>query len=501
MTAQLDAHPVSWSLDDEIDVNLAYVTLPEVNEGALMLEDQTLNENKDHPYRFAFKHQVNLSLLNSGRWVTLSNGDRIWMLGIESEDALSLALTFSEFELPKGSVLYMYKPDRSSVIGPFSSANNKSTGIFTTNHLEGSQLILEYYEPYNARNDGKLKIRTVAHAYRTVETGMRDYMAASNCNINTICDVNSAWMNQVSSVVRLTVDDGSRWCTGVMLNNAAQDGRPLLLMSETAVMGDPESFVANFNFQSNTCSPSSFGKLKNTISGMTLLETSHASGLALLELSLKPLSSWDVFYSGWDRSGQVPESVTSIHHPKGDVKKIASDLQMPSMDIFQNKLVWATENWDEGMVEAGSVGAPLFDENGRVHGSLLGGTGDCSTGSDESFYGKLSLAWDDFEKHLNPHNLNISKLDGLFPDYYVVDFDLLQENVAVFPNPANDHITVINENAEGLVGLSIFDTSGRPVMEINYLGGPVNIDHLDRGAYLVVIQLESFQVKQQLVVY
>ena len=500
LNAQPQTHPVSWSLDDEIDVNLSYVVLNEVNVAELMQVDEVVNQDKSVPYRFAYKHQVNLGLQNSGRWVTMSNGDRIWMLAIESSNAHSLAVTFSELSLPKGSLLYLYKPDRSEVIGPISSENNKDSGVFTTNPVGGDRLILEYYEPYNARNDGELKIRSVAHAYRVVETESCDSELETSCNVNVICDDYLQWISQRSAVVRLTVDDGTRWCNGVMLNNAAQDGRPLLLVALADVVGDPESFVANFNFQSNTCSPSTRGKLKNSISGTTQLAVAPGAGLALLELSRKPLDSWNVFHAGWDKSGGTPFEVTSIHYPKGDVKKICSEQGMPNMEVFHNQLVWEVQDWDIGTIQAGSVGAPLFDEFGRVIGSFLGGFGDCST-SNFSYFGKLSLAWDEFDKFLNPHNLNISKLNGLFPDFYVIDEDILKQNVAVFPNPANEHITIINENSEGLEFLTLYDASGRPVMGLNYTGGPVSVSHLERGTYFVVVQLESFQVKRKLIIY
>ena len=158
--------PVSWNLEEVVDDNHAFISLPEIDVEALMLEDLLNDEEKHVSQRFAFPHSVALDLDNSGRWTNLQNGDRIWQLAIYGEGASSLSVTFSDFFLPKGAVMYIYTPDRTEVIGAFTSANNKDTGVFSSVPIHSEEIIIEYYEPFSRRNDGRLALRTIAQAYK-----------------------------------------------------------------------------------------------------------------------------------------------------------------------------------------------------------------------------------------------------------------------------------------------------------------------------------------------
>uniref|UniRef100_UPI001E6328C8 T9SS type A sorting domain-containing protein n=1 Tax=Salinibacter altiplanensis TaxID=1803181 RepID=UPI001E6328C8 len=87
-------------------------------------------------------------------------------------------------------------------------------------------------------------------------------------------------------------------------------------------------------------------------------------------------------------------STTSIHHPAGDIKKIAIDNNSPNSDNFAgtpSNSHWLV-NFDEGTVEGGSSGAPLFSPNNKVIGQLHGGTNVDRCEVRDGYYGKLSLS-------------------------------------------------------------------------------------------------------------
>ena len=109
---------------------------------------------------------MDLGLGNAGTWDTLENGDRIWRLRLPSLHAYSINLIFSEFFMPQEEKLFIYNLDRTMVIGAFTSNNNMPQGKFATQPVRGDALILEYYEPANARGLGKLQVSKVIHAYR-----------------------------------------------------------------------------------------------------------------------------------------------------------------------------------------------------------------------------------------------------------------------------------------------------------------------------------------------
>jgi len=493
--------PVSWNLEEVVDDNHSFISLPEIDIEALLLEDLANDEDKHGSQRFAYAHSVELDLDNSGRWTNLQNGDRIWQLAIYGEGASSLSVTFSDFFLPKGSVMYIYTPDRSEVIGAFTSANNKNTGVFSSVPIHSEEIIIEYYEPFSRRNDGRLTLRTIAQAYRGMETSERDSDPSSSCHVNARCPENSRWFEASSSTVLLTLADGTRWASGVLLNNSSYSGRPLVLTSYSALHGDPSAWVCTFNHTSLTCSPSSSSKLNMSISGARLLESDMESDVALIELSLQPLVEWRVQYAGWDASNVTPKHVTSLHHPGGDVQKLAHYSLAPSNGYFSGKETWQIDNWHEGTTETGSLGAPLFDENKRVIGWFYAGGHSCINQGVSDHFSKFSNAWHKLKKYLDPFNAGYTALDGFYPGFDQIDEEIIKKEIGLFPNPTADRINVFNDTEEGFLGYAIFDMHGKILIEEVYSGGPIYLGTLSPGAYILQLQLSESIIRRKVIVH
>ena len=88
-------------------------------------------------------------------------------------------------------------------------------------------------------------------------------------------------------------------------------------------------------------------------------------------------ANYNPFFAGWDNSGDIPSSTVCIHHPSGDIKKIAFDDDPASisqaMGSTEANSTW-TVQWDRNTTtEPGSSGSPLFDQNHRIIGQLWGG--------------------------------------------------------------------------------------------------------------------------------
>jgi lysyl endopeptidase len=94
----LDNKKVNWSTK--------VVTMPSVNAQQMMAEDELNNATKDIPYRFGKNFDVNYNLQNSGTWHKLSNGDRVWLLAIESPGAMSINLFFEDWYMPPGASFF-----------------------------------------------------------------------------------------------------------------------------------------------------------------------------------------------------------------------------------------------------------------------------------------------------------------------------------------------------------------------------------------------------------
>ena len=200
--------PPRWK-NNKIFFGSQAISLPKIDIQSLKTEDAQDQLMKDIPFRFAFGHDVDFSTLNSGSWTTLANGDRVWMLEIESKGPLSINLTFDEYHFPQGAELFIYSPDKTYKIGALTAFNNKAFGQLGTAPIPGDKIIVEYYEPKHVAFEGVLKIGTVAHAYRDIfklaENFEKGFGDSGDCNNNVVCIEADQWERQVRSVVMITI--------------------------------------------------------------------------------------------------------------------------------------------------------------------------------------------------------------------------------------------------------------------------------------------------------
>jgi lysyl endopeptidase len=376
-------------------------TMPEVDVEAFMAEDAASDaQNIPAPYRFGAPLPVNLSLTNSGVWHTLGNGDRVWRLEVACPGALNVTLIFSDYVIPDGGRVFVYNRV-GEVAGGFTAQSNPGhteLGVFP---MRGDRLIVEYVEPAAAAGQGSLRIGQVTHGYRDIlgdaTKGLND---SGPCNINVVCPEGDDWRDQIRSVAMIVVG-GSGACTGQLLNNCSSDGTPYFLTANHCLGGSVASWSFRFNWDSPTCTTTTNGPTNQTVSGATLLASSAGSDVALLELSSAPPSSYNVYYSGWDRSGDQPTAQTSIHHPSGDIKKISHEEDDADQQTWGGPPAqcWHIPSWDSGTTEPGSSGSGLWDQNGRLIGQLYGGSASCGFNFDD-YYGRFNVSWPTLEQYL-----------------------------------------------------------------------------------------------------
>ncbi len=110
------------------------------------------------------------------------------------------------------------------------------------------------------------------------------------------------------------------------------------------------------------------------------------------------------YYAGWDATGSSVSGAFCIHHPQGDVKKIAIEDDQPVTGDFGEgydaDTHWLIDEWETGTTEKGSSGGPLFSAHGRVIGSLTGGDASCEN-SVNDYFQKISHAWNDYPDSAN----------------------------------------------------------------------------------------------------
>ncbi len=386
--------------------SLETILLPQVDWQKVKEEDK----NTSGANRFALAIPVDFSPRNAGQWTELPNGGRIWRLKIKSEGAKSLRFLFDDFWLPENAQLYIYDEHKQYLIGALTSRNNKESRKLGTDLIRHHTVILEYYEPRKVKGQGRFHLHRVDHGYRSESYFFaKDKMGTSilnadTCNININCPQGDDWQDEKRGVVRVTLtgQSGSFFCTGSLINNTAQDGQPLVLSANHCIIQNAQNFtdtwVFTFNLESSSCE-SNEPLEALSISGATLLARTLNSDFQLLKLSTEIPFSYNVYFNGWNRAETLPTRTTSIHHPRGDIKKISVDNDPATSTAYLENQVNANEThlrviWEEGTTEGGSSGSPLFDQDQLIIGQLHGGQASCELPFAPDWYGKFSLSWD-----------------------------------------------------------------------------------------------------------
>ena len=369
------------------------ITLQPLNAAALIAEDEERSaQGVPGPYRFADTYAVDIGL-EDGSWTQLPSGDQVWRLSIECREARSMGFVFDRFVIPTEARIYLVN-DAGEQRGGYGPPSGGRT-LLAVDQLAGERITIEYHQPVGTAGPVDLHIATVYPAYRGMDGDEREFGDSMPCNINVICPQGDDWRDQIRSVARVNV--GAGHCSGALLNNCLNDGTPYFLTANHCLVGDVGAWIFNFNWESPSCDPTEDASMAMSLSGADLLITQVSTDFTLVRLNDVPPESYNVFYSGWDASGIPAQAVVSAHHPAGDIKKISRsfDAVEAGEQIVGTELrqVWKIEYWDDGIVEQGSSGSPLWNENKLVVGQLSGGLGTCDDDTAVAAYGRFDLAY------------------------------------------------------------------------------------------------------------
>ena len=218
------------------------------------------------------------------------------------------------------------------------------------------------------------------------------------------------------------------------MNNTSRDCRPYILSAEHCASGlsesDLEQSIVYFNYENNSCNGGN-ETFPFSMSGLSKLASSSFTGgsdFLLLELKGEIPSEYSPYFNGWEMVEAEFKNGVTIHHPKGDVKKVStfeSTLITPNVNELYNPAYWEVK-WIEtinghGVTEAGSSGAPIFNQRHLVVGHLSTGLSFCTKQNEPDYFGKISYAWEEgldsskrLDVWLDPLNTNEVSLKGSF---------------------------------------------------------------------------------------
>jgi len=431
-----EGKPISWKLKLQESKIVNAIKLPPFDLKTIQQEDEINDNLQGKPWRFGYKHTVDYGIENSGEWSDLPNGDRVWRIFFESKGALSLNFIFDKFFMPEGGKVYLYNDDRSDLLGAYTNIQNQKSGILGTWLVKGDKVWIEYFEPKEVKGLGVLHIANATHGYRTRETYAKLLGDSGDCNHDVECPVGLDWeqhKDHNKKSVALILNNGSDWCTGALINNTSNDNTPYLLTANHCTDGqNPSNWAFRFGWISPnpvcaTTNASTDGPINMSISGATLRANNANSDVALLELNSAIPTGWDRVWAGWDRTDVAPSFVVGIHHPSGDIMKIARDDSGVIKNLNNGAQTWeitsAGNGWELGVTEPGSSGSPLFNHNGKIIGQLFGGGAACSGTDDNNlldYYGRFGVSWDagglannQLKNWLDPAATNLSTLESL----------------------------------------------------------------------------------------
>lgn len=497
----------SFTMSDFNKTRIPVIEIPSIDLEKIQAEDEIEDAEGMKAPRFAVLVPMKIGF-SDGVWTNLPNGDRIWRAHIKTDKAKATSLYFDDFFMPKGATLHVYSPDKVQVLGGFGAHNNKEHNMFVTSLIYGNEQIIEYYEPFMSRNQGRISISEVSHAYRMIENpyelqlrGFGD--SNSLCQVNVNCSEGTGKEEQRDAVARISVRTGFSlgWCSGTLLNNVRQDCTPYFLAAlhcaddgngDIAPQSDFNQWVFYFNYQSTGCAnPLLEGEVvtNNTITGADIKAHSSdptistGSDLLLVEFQNSIPETYNVFYAGWDRGTDATTGGYGIHHPSGDIKKISTFTETTGTQgwnqagVTHHTLRWVATANGHGITEGGSSGSALFNNDGQVIGNLSGGSTLCSdldNPARQDVYGKMSYHWDSngtialyrLKDWLDPDNTGAVTLDGVyFP--CLVATDPYDAGVSAITNPIDQSLLCENPFAPEVV-LTNFGTETLTSVTINY---------------------------------
>ncbi|WP_236977912.1 trypsin-like peptidase domain-containing protein [Membranihabitans maritimus] len=367
------------------------ITLPRVDVAKVLEEDR--EQGRRLP-RFGIKIPAGLTE-KDGQWYEQGR-TAVWKMRFYSRRAAALNFQFTDVNMPEGSEMWLYSEARNMVMGPI-LPKHVHDGILPTDQIFGEEATVAVYMPTALKEEFTITVDNVIHGIRKAELEVRDYGDSEDCNNDVACEGSNDWDNIKDAVCKIFVGTAEH-CTGTLINNACMDLTPYLITANHCVTAAPNlnNWVFRFGYESPTCGgvePSTW----LSFSGANLRASWGNTDFALLELHSEVLGHEDLAMAGWNRQTNPPDTeLTTIHHPDGDVKKISYEYD--GLDIFTNTNFWHIEQWDDGLVEPGSSGGALLDDNERIIGQLRGGDNNigCDDGGglvDSTTFGRFEISW------------------------------------------------------------------------------------------------------------
>ena len=256
---------------------------------------------------------------------------------------------------------------------------------------------------------------------------------------------------KIQSSTCLIIFDGLYTCTGTLINNTSNDGRPLIL-SAAHCLENPdqiESIVVIFG-RHKLINDSNLDAIEWRSSfGADLRAISYPGDYLLLELREEVPFELMPVYLGWNSKATQQSVVSTIHHPSFEYKQFTHSRRQPSISSFSgiesafDNGFWKVGSWTMGRTVEGSSGAALLDDQIRIIGGLSGSGIRGADTVDYFFRFDLATADSNFRKYIDPGNtganssslIDLSNLGSLSK---IISYDYTDSLVGFLPIRRNE---------------------------------------------------------------
>ena len=218
----------------------------------------------------------------------------------------------------------------SRVVGPFALRSSAGSSPTWGPVVLGDVVEVEVFAPETIDTTQEIfQVTGISHLFddRFLHTKVLGAAASCQRDVNCFSSSQNARENQTATAKMVfTKSDGLSYaCSGTLLNTDPYSGTPYFLTSSICVADAAQAASINtfWHYESTSCGSVVPGAFVQRSGGASLLARSDTAHYAFVQLrDTVPSTVW---YSGWDPSDPVVGSaVAALHHPQGDLKKMAS---------------------------------------------------------------------------------------------------------------------------------------------------------------------------------
>ncbi len=381
------------------------------------------------------------SLQEKGRlnWTDSADGGHFARVEVAAEGAAGIRFRLEIIALPARAELRFYVPGDNAK--PGNQAIDMTTGrrihhLLNQNFrarpdkpadlgywspvIPGERAGLEIYLPAGI-DPSKVQLAISGISQLVVLPTAKDLQelnASGFCQEDIACQ-DAAWGETGTSVAKMVyVENGSSFlCTGTLINDLDNSTQtPFFLSAEHCIsdQATASSLITYWFFRRAECFSAAPTSLTSRSGGAQLMAHESFSDYSLMKLLDTPPGG--ARFAAWTTDRQaINSSVTAIHHPQGDLKKISFGRISDIANIFGNRSLDAplNVNWNLGTTEPGSSGGPLFNSAKQLVGTLWGGDSSCANRTGADFYGRFELTGKDIENILRGNAADAARISTL----------------------------------------------------------------------------------------